>query len=78
LDARLTTLFCKKENITVPKCKEAKTGHNLAESSKEGYGSERAVLPMMIYYQTVAREYLQNMQNVTYSEWWICCEPISF
>jgi hypothetical protein len=25
-----------------------KTGSNLAESSKEGYGSKRAVLPMMM------------------------------
>jgi hypothetical protein len=29
------------------KSKEVKTGCNLAESSKEGCGSERAVLPMM-------------------------------
>jgi hypothetical protein len=34
--------------MTVPKSKEVKTGCNLAESSKEGYGSKRAVLPMMI------------------------------
>jgi hypothetical protein len=30
------------------KSKEVKTGCNVAESSKEGYGSERAVLPMMM------------------------------
>jgi hypothetical protein len=27
---------------------EAKTGCNLAESSKKGYGSKRAVLPMAV------------------------------
>jgi hypothetical protein len=32
----------------VPKSKEAETGCNLAESSKEAYGSKRAVLPMML------------------------------
>jgi hypothetical protein len=30
------------------KSKEVKTGSNLAESSKEGYGSKRDVLPMMM------------------------------
>jgi hypothetical protein len=30
------------------KSEEVKTGYNLAESSKEGYGSKRAVLPMII------------------------------
>jgi hypothetical protein len=30
------------------KSKEVKTGCNLEESSKEGYDSNRAVLPMMI------------------------------
>jgi hypothetical protein len=48
LDARLTTLLCK--NIIVAKSKEVKTGWSnsryLAEFSKEGYGSKRAVLPM--------------------------------
>jgi hypothetical protein len=47
LDARLATLLCKRK-ITVAKSKEVKTGSNLAESSKEGYGSKRAVLPMMM------------------------------
>jgi hypothetical protein len=42
-------MFCKK--ITVAKSKEVKTGWSklktkLAESSKEGYGSKVAVLPM--------------------------------
>jgi spore maturation protein SpmB len=46
LDARLTPLLCKK--ITVAKSRQVKTGSNLAESSKEGYGSKRAVLPMVM------------------------------
>jgi hypothetical protein len=33
--------------IKLTKSKEVKTGCNLAESSKEDYGSKRAVLPMM-------------------------------
>jgi hypothetical protein len=37
LDAGLTTLLCKK--IIVTKSEEVKTGRHLAESSKEGYGS---------------------------------------
>jgi hypothetical protein len=45
LDARLATLLCKE--ITVVKSKEVKTGWYLAESSKEGYGSKRAVLLIM-------------------------------
>jgi hypothetical protein len=39
LDARLTALPCKK-NI-VSKSKDVKTGYNLTESSKEGYGSKK-------------------------------------
>jgi sensor domain CHASE-containing protein len=39
------TLLCKK--MTVVKSK-VKSRSNLAESSKEGYGSNRAVLPMMV------------------------------
>jgi hypothetical protein len=54
LDARLTTLLCEKK-IIVAKSKEVKTGSNLSESSKEGYGSKTAVLPevvmMWIWYQ---------------------------
>jgi hypothetical protein len=41
LDARLTTLLYKKD--IVAKSKEVKHGCNWAESSKEGYGSNRAV-----------------------------------
>jgi hypothetical protein len=44
LEARLATLLCKKK-IIVAKSKEVKPGCNLAEFSKEGYGSKRAVLP---------------------------------
>jgi hypothetical protein len=36
LEARLTTLLRKK--IIVAQYKEVKTGYNLAESPKEGYG----------------------------------------
>jgi hypothetical protein len=39
-------LLC--EKIIAAKYKEAKTGSNLAESSKEGDGSKSAVLPMMM------------------------------
>jgi hypothetical protein len=39
-------LLCIK--IIVTKSKEVKTGCNLAESSKEGCGSNRVVLPMMM------------------------------
>jgi hypothetical protein len=35
------------EKNIVAKSKEVKTGCNLAEYSKEGYGSKRSVLPMM-------------------------------
>jgi hypothetical protein len=45
LHARLTTLLCKKNTVAKPK--EMKTGCNLAESSKEDYGSKRAGLPVM-------------------------------
>jgi hypothetical protein len=43
---RLITLLCK--DITVAKSQKVKTGCSLAESSVEGYGSKRAVLPMMM------------------------------
>jgi hypothetical protein len=39
-------LLCKK--IIVAKSKEEKIGCNLVESSKEGHGSKRAILPMMM------------------------------
>jgi hypothetical protein len=46
LDTRLTILPSKK--IIVTKSKEVKSVCKLAGSSKESYGSERAVLPVMI------------------------------
>jgi hypothetical protein len=36
------------KEITVAKSKEVKTGCNLAESCREGYGSKRTVLLMMV------------------------------
>jgi hypothetical protein len=36
--------------IIVEKFKKVETRSYLAESSKEGYGSKRAALPMIIYY----------------------------
>jgi hypothetical protein len=42
----MTNLFCKR--ITVAKSKEVKTKSNLAEFSKEGYGSKSALLPVMM------------------------------
>jgi hypothetical protein len=45
LDARLTTLLCKK---IVAKSKEMKTRYNLTKSSKEGCGSKGAVLPIIM------------------------------
>jgi hypothetical protein len=46
LDVRLTTSLNKK-NI-VAKSKELETGSNHVQSSKEGCGSKRAVLPSMM------------------------------
>jgi hypothetical protein len=46
LDARLTILLWKKK--IVAKSKEVKIGSNLAESSKKGYVSKSALLPMMM------------------------------
>jgi hypothetical protein len=42
----MTTLLCKQ--ITIIKFKEVKTGCNLTEYSKEGYGSEKGFLPVMM------------------------------
>jgi hypothetical protein len=41
-----TTFLCKK--IIISKSKEVKPGCNMAESAKECYGSERAVLSVMM------------------------------
>jgi hypothetical protein len=51
LDAKLTTLLCKK--IIVTKSKEVKPGYSLAEYSKDGYGSKGAVLPMVMMMKTL-------------------------
>jgi hypothetical protein len=47
--------FCSEKNILLwnpkkwkPDCVILRNEQNLAESSKEGYGSRRAVLPVMI------------------------------
>jgi hypothetical protein len=56
LDRRPTTLLCKK--ITVAKSKEVKTGCNLAESSKEGYGFKRTTLPMMMLMYSLSTMYI--------------------
>jgi hypothetical protein len=41
------------KKFTDAKSKEVKTGCNLAESCKEGCGSKRAVLPVMIVMMTM-------------------------
>jgi hypothetical protein len=61
LDARLTSLPRKK--ITVAKSKEEKTESNLAEYSKEDYGSERAILPMLMMISKKARYQRENKEE---------------
>jgi hypothetical protein len=63
LDARLTTLLCKK--IIVTKSKEVKTGCNRAESSTEGCGSKRTVLPMMMMMMMMINENC-SLPNLVY------------
>jgi hypothetical protein len=46
LDARIIILLFKK--VAVTKSEAVKTGSNLAETSKEGYGSKSAVLPTVM------------------------------
>lgn len=54
MDERLTTLLSKKN---VAKAKELETGWpNSTESSKEGYGSTKAVLPMIIMIKIVTHD----------------------
>jgi hypothetical protein len=43
LDIGLMILLC--EKFVVSESKDAKTGSNLAESSKQGYNLRRAILP---------------------------------
>jgi hypothetical protein len=65
LDARLTILLCKQN---VAKLKEVETGCTLAESSEEGYGSKRAVLPMMmIYVNRTLKNKLLSLRNVPFT-----------
>jgi hypothetical protein len=45
-------LLCRKKYI-VAKSKEEKIGSNLADSSKVGHGSKRAVLSMMMMIQSL-------------------------
>jgi hypothetical protein len=46
---------CSVKKIIVGKTKEVTTRRNLAESSKEGYGSKRVVLPMMMMMMTTTK-----------------------
>jgi hypothetical protein len=43
----MMTLLCEKKNI-LDKSKEVKTRRNLADCSKESYGSTSAVLPIVV------------------------------
>jgi hypothetical protein len=64
LDARLTTLLCKQ--IIVAKSKEVKTGCNLAESSRQGYGSKSAGLPMMMMiFERMCYHYYKSLTGIT-------------
>jgi hypothetical protein len=54
------TLLCKKKINNVAKSKMVKTGCNMAKSSKEDYGSDRVVLPMMIGFAKLQIKYLGN------------------
>jgi hypothetical protein len=62
LDARLTTLLCKKNIVTKPK--EMKAGWNLAKSSKEGDGSKRAVLQIMM--MMMNSDQMEQTMNFTF------------
>jgi hypothetical protein len=56
-------MLCKK--IMVVKCKEVKSGCNLAESSTEGYGSKRVVLLMMLMMTTTTVTISLTLQSIT-------------
>jgi hypothetical protein len=43
--------------IIVTKSKEVKTGYNLTDSSKEGCGSKRDVLSMMVMIMMIWKEF---------------------
>jgi hypothetical protein len=56
-------LLCGK--IIVPKSRDAKTGSNLAESSKEVFGSKKGVLPMMMNHGLSKKdEHLRNNRKI--------------
>jgi hypothetical protein len=57
LDARLTTSLCKEKSCCESQRSENRT--SLAESSKEGYGSERTLMMMMM------------MMMMKYTAWWV-------
>jgi hypothetical protein len=60
LDAKLTTLlFGKKKKKIVTKSKEVKQRYNWTESSKEGCGSKRAVLPMFLCLKRLLRYHVR-------------------
>jgi hypothetical protein len=48
-----------------------KTGCNLAESSKEGYGSSRAVLPMMM-----KNDFQNNLSSIYVTSSFACCQVL--
>jgi hypothetical protein len=52
------TLLCKK--IIVAKSKEVKTGSNITESSKKGYGSKSAVLMIMMMNQPLSPAFRES------------------
>jgi hypothetical protein len=62
-------LLCK--NIIVAQSKEVKTGSNLAESSKEGYGSERTDLPLMMMMMMTNRNALYSGDAICGHIFWL-------
>jgi hypothetical protein len=66
LDARLTTLLCKR--ITVAKSKEMKTGCNLAESSNEGRfaNDDEISARTQIMLSLVGQAIRQHMQVISF------------
>jgi hypothetical protein len=53
-----------------------KTGCNLAESSKEGYGSRRAVLPMMMKKNDLKdkKKKKKNLSSIYVTSLFACCQ----
>jgi uncharacterized membrane protein len=50
------------------KSKEVKTRFNLAESSKESYGSRRAVLPAMMVMMMLLQETRRKIKRIAVTE----------